>query len=190
VVVGLGRIAATFHCESHHLKGAVVLITFMPWPRGKYAQGVLAFRNVAQLEWLIDFVVRLVRLIVENYVNVISLLRRWIFVRHVALQIAAQIKLYFDSRARDRGVFRRRNDLESGVAGILFSARLHHVSKLLRPRDDRQTLRSRRRRLCSRGGVGVLARGSQPTINMIETRPARKIRERFGILIYLRFNFE
>jgi hypothetical protein len=53
-------------------------------------------------------------------------------------------------------------------------------------------------KLCAPGGVAwvvavVLAfwlAGAQPAIEVIEMRPARNIRERFGILIYLRFSFE
>ena len=50
---------------------------------------MFAFSDVAQLERLAKFVISLVRLIVENHVNVIALAGRRVFVRHVTFQIAA-----------------------------------------------------------------------------------------------------
>ena len=84
----LRSIAAAFDGERHHLKRAFVLVALVPRPRRKDAQSVLAFRDISQLERLIQIVISLVRLIVEDHVNVITHAGLRIFVRHVAFQIA------------------------------------------------------------------------------------------------------
>ena len=81
----LRRVAAALHRELDHLKVAIVLVALVPRARGEHAQCVFAFGHVAQFERLIDFVICLVRLIVEDHVNVIALAGRRIFVRHVTL---------------------------------------------------------------------------------------------------------
>ena len=152
-------IAAALNIEIDHLERAFILEALVPRTRRKDSQRVSPFGNIPQFERpLVQFVISFVRLIVENHMNVIPLLRRRILVRHVAFQIAAQLQLNVDRRAVDGCVLRGGNDFQRGLSFVLLATGFHHVDDLLWARYDRKVLYPGRRNAGSCRGVRVVIR--------------------------------
>src|SRR5437867_12663283 len=93
-----------------------------------------SFADVSQLEGLIERVISLVRLIVQDHVNVIAFARRRIFVWHVTFQVSAQIQFDVDSRAINGRMIRGRDDTQDGIRLVLFATLLYQVFDCLWPR--------------------------------------------------------
>jgi hypothetical protein len=96
---------------------------------------VLALRYVAQLERLPHVVVSLIRLIIQNHVNVIARVLARVFAGLVAF-IAAHVETYLNGRARDGRAFARLDEANRGAGLILLAALRHLVFDFLRSLDD------------------------------------------------------
>ena len=118
--------------EADHLKRAFVLIGLVPRPRREHAKRVLAIRDISQLELLAEVVIGLVRLVVEDHVDVVTRMRLRVHRRRVALEVAAELKLDLDRRARDRLLGLWRKDLQGRSGVVLVTAGRHQVLDLLR----------------------------------------------------------
>src|SRR5687768_885450 len=103
----------------------------MPGARCEDTKGVLAFRHVTQFERLVKVVVRLVRLVIEDHVNVVAQSGRRIFRRLVTLQVAREAEFDVYGRAVNGPPLARLYETERRSGLILLTTPAHFVFDFL-----------------------------------------------------------